>query len=243
MKTNLKKVEKSYRVICTTDPFNASRHCGFKLNQNRTLGVKVMEENLTLKEARASLLKMYNEDLTTRTSLVSAKTWSEAVKKHADNVALSASLRRDHTASYSFDIFTYSIVEAPAKLYCSELSVQYKSCLEEAESNDFFSGWVLPIFAEIVENSICLSAGSPCNKNSSFTNEENCKYVGCVEQWNLIDYIKENGREEEIDDVDFDRDEQLDFALDNLAYDNVDEIEKMKEHIIEAFEGYEVVFD
>lgn len=108
---------KTYQIICTTDPYNAGRNCGFKLNENRTLGVKVIEESLTLKEARASLLKMYNEDLTNHTPLTPVKTWSEAVKKHADNVALEASLRRDHTASYSFDIFTYSIEEAPAELY------------------------------------------------------------------------------------------------------------------------------
>lgn len=102
---------KTYQIICTTDPYNASRHCGFKLNNCGTLGVKVMEENLTLKEARASLLKMYNEDLTSYTSLTPARTFGEATRKNTQNEALSVSLRKDHTAGYSFDIYSYSIEE------------------------------------------------------------------------------------------------------------------------------------
>ena len=102
---------KTYQIICTTDPFNASRHCGFKLNNSRTMGVKIKEEGLTLKEARASLLKMYNEDLTSYTSLTPARTFSEATMKNTQNEALFFSLRKDHTASYSFDIYKYSIEE------------------------------------------------------------------------------------------------------------------------------------
>ena len=56
MKTILKNTI-MYKIIVKTDLYNAKRNVGF----NPNTGIKVLEDNLTLKEAQKSLLNHFNE--------------------------------------------------------------------------------------------------------------------------------------------------------------------------------------
>ena len=126
----MKANEKSYRIICTTDPYNASRHCGFKLNNSRTLGVKIMEEGLTLKEAHKKLDSFAREDLREKDDVNEIDTLRE-LKEVYKEMGIPASSKElswykgagfycndepiylfDKNDSYSYDIFNYSIVKA-----------------------------------------------------------------------------------------------------------------------------------
>lgn len=45
----------NYKVVCTTDPYHASREVGFKLNDARTSAHKVIESGLSLRGANGML--------------------------------------------------------------------------------------------------------------------------------------------------------------------------------------------
>lgn len=90
-----------YKIIIRTDLYNAKRNVGF----NPNTGIKILEENLTLKEAQKSLLNHFNEANDTNYNnwgLVVANT-----KKKFD-CAISFS---DGTRCFEYDIFKYIIVE------------------------------------------------------------------------------------------------------------------------------------
>jgi hypothetical protein len=131
----MKANEKKYSIICTTDPYNAGRHIGFKLNHERTQGIKVLASELNLKEAKKALDGFATEDLRAKNDINEIGTFQELQEMYKE-MGIPASSKElawykgagfycndeplyifGKNDSYSYDIFTYSIEEAPAELY------------------------------------------------------------------------------------------------------------------------------
>lgn len=96
----------SYKIIITTDPYHASRHSGFKLNEKRTLGTKTVETGLTLKEAQDKLLKLFRED-----AQEYFPNWGVACAWKQGQDLYANPTRKDGTRSYHDDVFDVSIEE------------------------------------------------------------------------------------------------------------------------------------
>lgn len=96
----------NYKIIITTDPYHASRHPGFVLNENRTLGIKTVETGLTLKEAQDKLLKLFCED-----AQQYFPNWGVACAWKGGQSLYANPTHKDGTRSYCDDVFTVSIEE------------------------------------------------------------------------------------------------------------------------------------
>lgn len=97
----------TYKIICSTDPYHASRNVGFSLNEKRTKGVKVMDEGLSLKKARKKLLEYFCQDAERW-----FPNWGVATGWSGDGADIVAfPTRTDGTRAYREDIYTYEIVE------------------------------------------------------------------------------------------------------------------------------------
>lgn len=94
---------KTYRIVATTDPYNAQRHAGFDKFTYR----KVIETGLSLKEAHGILLDIFNG-------------FVENEGKHFPNWGLAAAWRghtalhahptaKDGTRGFRYDVFNYGI--------------------------------------------------------------------------------------------------------------------------------------
>lgn len=91
----------TYKIICSTDGYSASRHSGFSRE-----GVKVMEEGLTLQEAQKALTKLYN-----RLYDFAPGNWGlivSAAKRNGEDQSNPRSFQ-DGTRSFQSDVFTYLI--------------------------------------------------------------------------------------------------------------------------------------
>lgn len=130
----MKANEKMYRIICTTDPYNAGRYVGFRLNHERTRGIKVKDDNFghyyTLSEAQKALdsiatdILLCKNDIQEFDSLKDLKEMYKAIKfpvKRGDFSWYKGAgfycndepiYLFDKNDSYSYDIFNYSIVKA-----------------------------------------------------------------------------------------------------------------------------------
>lgn len=90
----------TYKVICTTDQYHASRHSGFDRE-----GIKVMKAGLTLKEAQKELTSLYNSYYD------SQKNWGLIVSAAKRNEGDESNPKtfQDGTRSFQHDVFTFSI--------------------------------------------------------------------------------------------------------------------------------------
>lgn len=95
-----------YRIIITTDPYHASRHPGFVLNETRTLGIKTVETALTLKEAQDKLLKLFCED-----AQQYFPNWGVACAWKQGGDLYARPTHKDGTRTYCNDVFSVSIVQ------------------------------------------------------------------------------------------------------------------------------------
>ena len=126
----MKANEKKYSIICTTDPYNAARHIGFKLNHERTQGIKVLASELTLHEAHKKLDSFAREDLREKDDVNEIDTLRE-LKEVYKEMGIPASSKElawykgagfycnnepvylfGKETGFSYDIFNYSIVKA-----------------------------------------------------------------------------------------------------------------------------------
>lgn len=96
----------NYKIIITTDPYHASRHSGFVLNENRTIGIKTVETGLTLKEAQDKLLKLFCED-----AQQYFPNWGVACGWKGGQDLFAYPTRKDGTRTYHDDVFAVSIMQ------------------------------------------------------------------------------------------------------------------------------------
>ena len=121
---------KTYQIICTTDPYNAARHIGFKLNHERTQGIKVLASELSLQEAHKKLDSFSREDLREKDDVNEIDTLRE-LKEVYKEMGIPASSKElswykgagfycennepvylfGKETGFSYDIFNYSIEE------------------------------------------------------------------------------------------------------------------------------------
>ncbi len=97
---------KNYKIIITTDPYHASRHPGFVMNEKRTLGIKTVETGLTLKEAQDKILKLFCED-----ARQYFPNWGVACAWKRGESLYAYPTSADGTRAYRDDVFDVSICE------------------------------------------------------------------------------------------------------------------------------------
>lgn len=102
MKQNqLKSNQLRYAIVCKTDPYHAARLRGFSRE-----GTHIEETGLTLKEAYKSLLEWFNHY-----SEHYAPNWGAAVLISRNKSEGANPTFRDGTRSFTYDIYTYEIIE------------------------------------------------------------------------------------------------------------------------------------
>lgn len=103
MKTN----EKKFAVVTFTNPYNGSRHAGFR-RYNDTRYIRVIEDGLTLREAQKKLLNMFCGSVGRR-----VPNWGVAVRTKVYNTDLEAyPTRSDGTRAYEEDVFKHEIIDS-----------------------------------------------------------------------------------------------------------------------------------
>lgn len=94
---------KTYKIIVTTDLYNAQRHPGF----NRFTGEKVVETGMSLKEACGKLLELFNRFAGDEGKFFPnwglAVAWRGHITLHAHATA------KDGTRGFRYDVFNYEI--------------------------------------------------------------------------------------------------------------------------------------
>lgn len=106
-------MDKMYRIVVITDPYNGSRKSGFKYSKDRDKMYKVLDEGLTLEEARKELFRILESKAENYPQYWDCETLEEAAKVEGDEFCV-----RDngYTASFSYDVCRY-ILESESDPY------------------------------------------------------------------------------------------------------------------------------
>lgn len=93
-----------YRIVVITDPYHGSHKVGFKYTKNRDKMYKVLDEGMTLEEARKELFRILKSKAENHPQYWECETLEEAAKVEDDEFCV-----RDngHTASFSYDVCRY----------------------------------------------------------------------------------------------------------------------------------------
>lgn len=93
-----------YRIVVLTDPYNGSRKSGFKYSKDRDKMYKVLDEGMTLEEARKELFRILKSKAENYPKYWECETLEEAAKVEDDEFCV-----RDngYTASFSYDVCRY----------------------------------------------------------------------------------------------------------------------------------------
>lgn len=93
----------TYRIVVTTDPYNAQRHVGFDRFTHR----KVIKTGLSLKEAHGILLDIFNGIAENEGKYF--PNWGLAVAWRGCTTFYARLTRKDGTRGFRYDVFNYEI--------------------------------------------------------------------------------------------------------------------------------------
>lgn len=98
-------MDKMYRIVVITDPYHGSNRRGFKYSKNRDQMYKVLDEGMTLKEARKELFRIVKSKTENYPQYWDCETLEEAAKVE-DSISCCV---RDWgaEASFSYDVYRY----------------------------------------------------------------------------------------------------------------------------------------
>lgn len=102
-----------YRIVAITDPYNGSRKDGFKYSKNRDQMYKVLDEGMSLEEARKELFRILETKAENHPQYWDCKNIEEAAKVEGDEFCV-----RDWgaEANFTYDIYRY-ILESESDPY------------------------------------------------------------------------------------------------------------------------------
>lgn len=106
-------MDNMYRIVVLTDPYHGSIERGFEHSKNRDQMYKVLDEGLTLEEARKELLRRLKSKADNYPQYWDCETLEEAAKVEGDEFCV-----RDweDNASFTYDIYEY-ILESESDPY------------------------------------------------------------------------------------------------------------------------------
>lgn len=102
-----------YRIVVLTDSYHGSHKRGFKPSKNGGVMYKILDEGLTLEDARKELLRRLKSKADNYPQYWDCKTFEDAAKVEGDEFCV-----RDngYTASFTYDIYEY-ILESESDPY------------------------------------------------------------------------------------------------------------------------------